>query len=52
MSSDIDGVGYISSWVNPNGNFYFPYVNADGTPNFNWTDNDFNGNWLWLVFCN
>lgn len=41
-----------ASWVNPNGNRNFPYVNDNGEawdPNFNWTDNDFNDNWRWLV---
>lgn len=42
------GTGYTTSWSNGD-NAYFPYVNDDGTPNFNYTDNDFNDNWLWVV---
>ena len=40
---------WTQQWVNPNGNANFPYVNLNGKPNFNWTDNDLNENWLWLV---
>src|SRR3989338_10489080 len=49
MGGGLDGIGYKTSWSNPNGNANFPYVNSDGNSNFNWTDNDFDGSWLWLV---
>ncbi len=49
----VDGKGPIlvakASWVNPNRNANFPYVNTDGDTNFNWTDNDFNADWRGLV---
>ena len=48
----MDGIGYISEWVNPNRNRNFPYVNDDGdvwNSNFNWIDNDFNDNWRFVV---
>lgn len=49
MGGGQDGIGYKTSWTNPNGNANFPYVNSNGNSNFNWTDNDFNGDWRWLV---
>lgn len=52
---DMDGAGYVGSWVNQDGNRNFPYVGDDGkcwNSNFNWADNDHNYNWRWLVACN
>jgi len=41
--------------LNPDGNVNLPVLNDNGVEwnsNFNWADNDFNDNWLWLVECN
>jgi hypothetical protein len=49
---DSDGKGSVgfadASWRNPNGNFFFPFVNRDGYSGFDYVLNHFNDDWRWL----
>lgn len=45
----------VSQWQNPNCNANVAYLNDlkdVWNSNFNWSDNDFNDNWRWLVVGN
>ncbi|GEM_PF-1427146 len=48
-----DGNGPIgfpdASWAGPDGNAFFPCVDADGESDFDWTGDGWVGNWRWLV---
>lgn len=50
-----DGSGPVGvadpSWIHPDGNSDFPFLDSAGKPRFNWTISTLHGHWRWLVFA-